>query len=250
MSDVIRLATESYVNQEIPTKVSELENDVGYSGYFIAEYGVTTVKELCDAYRAGKKLVCVINKGGAAEKYADLTYINGADEIIEFNKNSGIFVFSHTINNVYTRYYYHNGWNTDDYDIADNDIYSFKKIDEANRKINTIESVVQNLPIKTNMAYWIEPNAKYYLSQPGLYIFAGNDYDLKLCDESGNTIGQDKSLNITIVRTENNPSFVLTNYKNSLMSSINSAVTSLTDKCYVHNTNTTARALVFRLTNG
>lgn len=236
MSDVIRIASENYVNSVIDDLPSEI---------FIAEYGVTTIEELCEAYRQGKKLVCVADKGGDTEKYADLTYINGVSAI-KNNSNNGIFVFSHVNNRVYTRYYYHNGWNTDSYNIKEAIDNNHQKIAEANVQIKT----VQNLPIKTNMAYWIEPNAKYYLSQPGLYIFAGNGYDLALYDENGNLISRDNCLNITIVRTENNPSFVMANYKSGLISSIDSAVPSLSDKCYVHNTNTSAQALVFRLTKG
>lgn len=55
MSDVIRLATENYVNQEIPTKVSELENDSGYvtKASFTAVIGQTTYEELSDAINKG-----------------------------------------------------------------------------------------------------------------------------------------------------------------------------------------------------
>ena len=72
--------------------------------------------------------------------------------------------------------------------------------------------------------YKVEDSAagkKFYLREKGLYIFGGSDYDLNLCDASGNTIGKTDSLVIIIFCTEADVEgrfrvYVMQNYKNTL----------------------------------
>lgn len=231
MSDVIRIASENYVNQEMP---------------FIATYGVTTYEEVAEAYEAGKIVAIIIPLEDKAIM-ANLTMPNKiGDSGYNFTFAGDENGISHYANIDYAskKWVY---WFCDYYRMIEDSLkLGNNAANEHIKRKAEINKITTNYK-KVD----IPANGKFKIRESGFYIFGGADYDLNLCDASGNTIGKTDALVVVVFCTEadangNFQVYVMQNYKNILTPSMDGMpYANFTREYYVHNTNTSKSAYVY-----
>lgn len=222
--------------------------------YFL-QYGVSTVEEAIEAYRDGKELIAWEQTSSGRLTLCGLTYIDGGIASPHSQKLSvdGNYVFKFSAYHdvaqenwvLGTKSSPYSGWRKDNQENIYTTIRDNRN--DVNRELSNISKQLLNFKSQR-----LNPDEKFYITQSGIYLFAGYDYNLNLYNE-GSLVGKSDNL-ITALFVAYPVAFYGKTYKGTLgVSSAESSilnVNSATKNLYVHNANTSHEARVFYLKAG